>query len=119
MIWRCPDCGAEWGEYEPRPCPTPCQATSQRISDLPKVPPQPSTKVASSGGSSGYYKIPEAASDLQDLIELKEMSFARGNIFKALYRMGEKAGIDAEYDLNKIQWFLDRLRLMHRMGLRL
>lgn len=33
--------------------------------------------------------------------------------------MGEKEGIDIECDLNKLQWFLDRMKEMHRKGLRL
>ena len=79
----------------------------------------PSEPMPSTGGSSGYYKLPPSAADLQDLIEEKEMSFARGNLFKALYRMGAKEGVDLEYDLNKLQWFLDRMRLMHQRGKRL
>lgn len=73
-------------------------------------------KVKSTGGSSGYYAVPEGATDLQDLIEAKGMSFARGNLFKALYRLGVKEGTDVGYDLNKLQWFLDRLKLMHERG---
>jgi hypothetical protein len=61
----------------------------------------------SDGGSTGYYKIPARAKDLQDLIEHKQMSFGRGNIFKAAYRLGE-AGNDEVYDLKKIIWFAER-----------
>lgn len=75
--------------------------------------------VISDGGSSTYYFLPKGATELNDLIEHKEMSFARGNIFKALYRLGEKAGTDVEYDLNKIELFLERLREMHKKGGRL
>jgi len=84
---------------------------------LPKS--EPTAKIKSSGGSSKYYAIPEDAKDLQDLIEVKEMSFARGNLFKALYRLGVKDGTDVGYDLNKLQWFLDRLKQMHERGQRL
>ena len=77
------------------------------------------TRIVSDGGSSNYYKLPDDAADLQDLIEDKEMSFARGNLFKALYRMGEKDGIDVGYDLRKMQWFLDRMKRMHKRGKRL
>lgn len=76
-------------------------------------------KVKSDGGSSSYYFLPEGAKDLNDLIEAKEMSFARGNIFKALYRLGEKEGVDVSYDLNKIEVFLDRLRKLNAAGRRL
>jgi len=58
------------------------------------------------GGSTDYYKIPPGAKDLQDLIEFKSMNFARGNIFKAIYRMQDKGSL--EYDLNKIIWFAER-----------
>lgn len=108
MIWQCESCGAEWGEYAAK-----CSCNTTPTAIYTATP-----KVASTGGSSAYYKIPPEAEDLQDLIELKEMSFARGNLFKALYRMGEKEGIDVEYDLNKLQWFLDRLRKMNAQGLR-
>jgi len=61
----------------------------------------------SDGGSTDYYKIPAGATDLQDLIEAKSMSFGRGNIFKAAYRLGED-GNDEVYDLKKIIWFAQR-----------
>lgn len=76
-------------------------------------------KIESDGGSSTYYFLPKDATELNDLIEYREMSFARGNIFKALYRLGEKAGIDVDYDLNKIQLFLNRLRAMNKAGRKL
>ena len=60
------------------------------------------------GWSSPYYVLPEGATELQDLIEHKRMNFAVGNIFKACYRLGEKHGTDATYDLEKIVWFAQR-----------
>jgi hypothetical protein len=60
------------------------------------------------GWSTDYYQIPEGATELQDLIEHREMNFAVGNIFKAAYRLGMKQGTDAVYDLNKIIWFAQR-----------
>lgn len=68
------------------------------------------TTVKSDGGSSDYYRLPEGATDLQDLIEYKNMSFAQGNIFKAMYRLGEKDGTSALYDVNKVIWFAFRLK---------
>jgi len=76
-------------------------------------------KIKSDGGSSSYYMLPDGAKELNDLIEHKGMSFARGNLFKALYRLGEKDGIGTEYDLNKLQYFLDRLKGMYSAGRRL
>ena len=66
-------------------------------------------KIASTGDSTAYYDFPEGMVTLNDLIEHKNMSFAEGNIFKAIYRLGEKAGIDKEYDLHKIIYYANRL----------
>lgn len=60
------------------------------------------------GWSSEYYKLPPDATELQDLIEFKNMNFAVGNIFKAAYRLGNKRGFDELYDLDKIIWFAER-----------
>lgn len=62
------------------------------------------TKVISDGTpeTSTYYKLPPHATELRHLISHKKMNFHIGNIFKAAYRLGEKAGIDRRYDLNKI-----------------
>lgn len=66
------------------------------------------TKIQSDGSSSDYYKLPEGAEELIDLIEHRRMSFAQGNIFKACYRLGQKSGIDDAYDLRKIIYFAKR-----------
>lgn len=66
-------------------------------------------KQASDGGPSDYYDFPEGMVTLNDLIEHKKMSFAQGNIFKAAYRMGNKEGIDLEYDLRKIIYYANRM----------
>lgn len=58
------------------------------------------------GGSTDYYKLPPNSKDLQDLIEYKDMNYAIGNIFKAVYRLGEKN--EASYELNKIIYFANR-----------
>ena len=64
-------------------------------------------KIVSDGKATSYYDFPVGAVTLNDLIEYKEMSFARGNIFKAVYRLGEKDGINDEYDLNKIIYYAE------------
>jgi len=70
---------------------------------------QPDTdKATNNGGSTDYYKLPSKAVDLQDLIEAKEMSFALGNIFKAVYRLGSQTHSSSERDLNKIIYFAER-----------
>lgn len=63
---------------------------------------------ALTGGSSDYYKFPAGATEIMDLIEHKQMSFALGNIFKACYRLGDKAGTTRKYDLEKIIFFAQR-----------
>lgn len=60
------------------------------------------------GWSSDYYKLPAGATELQDLIEYKNMNFAVANVFKAAYRLGNKRGTDELYDLDKILWFAHR-----------
>jgi len=75
------------------------------------TPPQlPTPKHKSDGGSTDYYKTPEGAEDLQDLIEYKDMRWNVANIFKACYRLGEKADTDVMYDLNKMAYFIERER---------
>lgn len=66
------------------------------------------------GGSTDYYKLPAGATELNDLIEAKNMPFWRGNIFKAAYRLGEKDVATEEYDLNKIIYFANRRLAMIR-----
>jgi hypothetical protein len=78
--------------------------------------PEEADKVESDGGSSSYYNLPEGATELNDLIEQKGMSFARGNIFKACFRLGGKANVDALYDINKIIFFAERMKLMLEKG---
>lgn len=62
----------------------------------------------SDGGSSPYYAIMPGEKDAQDIIERKSMNFARGNVFKAAWRMGEKDVADELYDWKKIKWFAER-----------
>ena len=66
--------------------------------------------ISTDGGSTSYYQLPEGATELNDLIEHKRMSFALGNIFKACYRFGEKDAASRLYDLNKIIYFAERLK---------
>ena len=73
-------------------------------------------KIASDGLSTDYYKLPAHAQELRHLISHKGMSFARGNVFKACYRLGEKAGVDALYDINKIIFFAEEMKEMIEWG---
>lgn len=58
------------------------------------------------GSCPSQYAIPDGATELQDLIEHREMNFAVGNMFKACYRLGLKN--EAAYELRKIIWFARR-----------
>ncbi len=71
---------------------------------------RPHAPVTSDGGKTSYYQLPKGATELNDLIEHKGMSFALGNIFKACYRFGEKDAASRLYDLNKIIYFAERLK---------
>lgn len=73
------------------------------------------SKVKSNGGSTSYYDIPLNAKDLQDLIEYKNMGFSLGNIFKACYRFGEKEGNELEYEIRKMEFFINRLKRVYKI----
>lgn len=60
----------------------------------------------SGGWSSDYYRIPDGAKELDDLIVHKKMDWHQANIFKACYRLGDKNSED--YELDKIAWMLMR-----------
>ena len=60
------------------------------------------------GSTPEQYGLPSGATELQDLIEYRNMNFAIGNIFKACYRMGTCSHSDMERDLRKIIWFAER-----------
>lgn len=77
---------------------------------------QKTKMIRSDGGSSSYYALPPHADELRHLISAKAMSFARGNLFKACYRLGEKEGTDILYDLNKMKFFVEDLIEMYNRG---
>ena len=60
------------------------------------------------GSTPSQYGLPPGATDLQDLIEHRGMNFALGNIFKAVYRLGNCSHSDQARDLRKIIWFAER-----------
>lgn len=57
------------------------------------------------GGGANYYDLPENPSQLQDLIEFRNMNGNIKDIFKACYRMGLKDGTTDEYDMRKIVYY--------------
>lgn len=82
---------------------------TESLKQLEKEAETSSNKITSDGKATAYYDFPVGATTLNDLIEYKNMSFARGNIFKAAYRIGDKEGIDDLYDLNKIIYYAERM----------
>ena len=60
------------------------------------------------GSTPQQYGLPAGATELQDLIEYREMNFALGNIFKACYRQGTCSHSDELRDMRKILWFAQR-----------
>jgi len=66
-------------------------------------------KIELPGGSTpSQYAIPKHATELQDLIEHRDMNFAVGNIFKACYRRGKCSHSDELRDARKNLWFAQR-----------
>lgn len=71
--------------------------------------PQGTSTIPYPGGSNpDQYSLPTGAKEIQDLIEYREMNFAQGNMFKAVYRQGYCEHSDAARDLRKIIWFAKR-----------
>jgi hypothetical protein len=62
------------------------------------------------GSTPKQYGLPPGATELQDLIEYRQMPFSLGNIFKACYRMGVCDHSDNIRDINKIIWFAERIK---------
>jgi hypothetical protein len=60
------------------------------------------------GSNPDQYGIPQGATDLQDLIEFREMNFAVGCIFKACYRKGHCSHSTELRDAEKMKWFAER-----------
>lgn len=85
-------------------------------------------QIVSDGGSSSYYEIRVPADkvrvelgmnnrpeyyvfQVEDVIEFGlGNDFDKGNLFKVLYRFGRKAGNTLNYELNKMQYSLDKLK---------
>lgn len=59
----------------------------------------------SDGASADYYKLPDEASQLQDLISYKNMNAQIGEIFRAAYRYGRVSHSNKLRDLNKIIFY--------------
>lgn len=57
--------------------------------------------------------IPQHVTELRHLISYFSMSKSRGDVYKACYRLGTKEGVDEQYDLNKIIFFIQDLKEMN------
>ena len=71
------------------------------------------TKEKSDGSHADYYKLPEGATQLQDLISYRNQNAQIGEIFRACYRYGLCGHSDEVRDIKKILFYaqaeLDRL----------
>lgn len=64
-------------------------------------------KEKSDGSSADYYKLPEGASQLQDLISYKDMNAQMGEIFRATYRYGQVQHSEKLRDAKKIKFYIE------------
>lgn len=62
-------------------------------------------KEQSDGSSANYYKLPENATELQDLISAKNMNAQIGEIFRESYRYGKASHCDEERGIRKILFY--------------
>ena len=108
--YDCSRCGTALG-ISPENCPT-CLGS-----------------VEHTGGSSGYYRVSVPSpttltepydAECNDIIEALGMTFAEGNVFKALWRTAasrqgkHKKGNNTLYDAEKIVFFANRILLMEQ-----
>ena len=111
VIWPVEDV-QEVDDLGPREQPVPVELNVTGIAGPRRIsgggPNMQQIAKTSDGGSSPYYAILPDEKDAQDIIERKGMNFARGNVFKAAWRMGEKDVASELYDWRKIKWFAER-----------
>ena len=76
-----------------------------------------SNKEQSDGSSANYYKLPENASELQDLISAKNLNAQIGEIFRECYRYGKASHCDEERGIRKILFYANaELKRLSRKG---
>lgn len=61
----------------------------------------------SDGSSADYYKLPEGATQLQELISHCDMNAQMGEIFRATYRYGRASHSDRMRDAKKIKFYIE------------
>lgn len=62
-------------------------------------------KEVSDGSTAGYYVLPTNATELQDLISVKNMNAQIGEIFRACYRYGQVVHSPEIRDIKKILFY--------------
>jgi len=63
--------------------------------------------MVSDGSTADYYKLPEGATELQDLISYKDMNAQIGEIMRSCYRYGQSSHSDRLRDAKKIRFYID------------
>lgn len=61
----------------------------------------------SDGSTAEYYKLPEGATQLQDLISHRNMNAQIGEILRACYRYGQASHSDQLRDAKKIKFYIE------------
>lgn len=74
---------------------------------IPPVKKEQSNGNKSDGSSADYYKLPDKATQLQDLISHKDMNAQMGEIFRAAYRYGQASHSDQLRDAKKIKYYIE------------
>ena len=64
-----------------------------------------SKKEKSDGSSANYYKLPDNANELQDLISYKNLNAQIGEIFRECYRYGQASHSDELRGIKKILFY--------------
>ena len=64
------------------------------------------TNTRGDGGSTQYYKLPENAMELGDLIHHKKMNHSIGEAFCALYRLEDNG--ERKRNLRKVQYYIEQ-----------
>lgn len=117
--WEC-ECGASWHVYDgplgtcnPTPAKTIAERAAERAAELGlsngfKPDPRP-VKLAegstSDGSTASYYRLPEGAEQLQDLISYRNMNGQIAEIFRSCYRYGRASHSDQLRDAKKIAFY--------------
>lgn len=74
-------------------------------------------KETSDGSTANYYKLPDGAKELQDLISYRNMNAQVGEMFRACYRLGQASHSPRIRDLKKIIFYAEKeIQRIERYG---